>query len=78
MIVETILTDTGDTNIIRPNPTIPHGNGYRSSVARNAALAWNVIRRSVEPGRAVSAIDRLVLDACLDAVKQERTREDKP
>jgi len=77
MIVETILTDTGDMNIIRPNPTLPRGNGYKSKVARDAALAWNVIRRSVEPGRAVSAIDRLIIDACLDAVKQERTMEDK-
>ena len=72
MIVETILSDTGDMNILRPNPTLPRGNGYKSKVARDAAIAWNLLKESFPPSRGRSAIDRLVIDACLDAIKQER------
>ena len=78
MIVETILSDTGDMNILQPNPTLPRGNSYKSNVARDAAIAWNFLKRSIEPSRGRSAIDRLVMDACLDAVKLERGEEDKP
>lgn len=57
--------------IIHFDRTIPRGDDYHSVVARDALIAWEVIKRGVEPSRGKDAIDRLVQVSCIDAIERE-------
>lgn len=74
-IAKSFLMEDQCLPILHYDPTIPRGDDYYSILARDALIAWQALKRGLQQGRGTDAIDRLVNQACEDAIEREGRRE---